>query len=311
MDAARFDVAIVGGGAAGLSAALILARARRSVSVCDEGNQRNRKTLAMHGFITRDGVSPSLWLAKAHRDLSRYTSVQIRKCRVIDAVPVEDGFRLVLENCPDVLYCRKLLLATGVTDVLPPIAGIDSFFGKSIFHCPYCDGYELAVKTLMAYGVGESGRQIALELLGWSDDVVLATGEPNSLQPDALRQLELCGVRVVQTKIESLQGHDGKLQSVRFMDGSSVRCDAMFFKTNFFEKSLLAEKLGCNMTDKGLYDTEKFESTNIPGLFVAGDASDSLHLVVEAAASGAEAAFAINIQLIKDEIARRLKRSAA
>jgi thioredoxin reductase len=301
-----YDVIIVGGGAAGLSAALILARARRTVLICDEGNRRNRFAKTMHGFITRDGISPADWVAAATDDLSAYSNVHMRQCRVNDVQRFDDGFEVRFEKACDPMRSRKLLLATGVIDTLPSIPGIESFFGKSVFHCPYCDGFELAGMRLAAYGNGENGRQMALELLGWSDRIVLLTDGAASLDERASDELRKCDIRVIETRIKQLRGSDGHLELVQFENGEHLPCDAMFFKSDFFEKSHLAEKLGCNLDDKGLYATEKFESTNIPGLFVAGDASKHLHLVIEASASGAEAAFAINTQLLREQIKARM-----
>lgn len=301
------DIVIAGGGPAGLSAALILGRARRSVLICDQGNQRNRASHAMHGFLTRDGISPADFLKLAHDDLKKYTSVELRQVRVLNAAPFDGGFSVTIEGGGEII-CKKLLLATGVIDELPPIPGIDKYYGTSIFHCPYCDGFEHQNETWAAYGSGEKGRQLALELLGWTDHVILMTNGPSRLTEENFDQLKKLNITVIEDTIARLVGDEGALRSVRFTGGMEAACTAMFFQTHRFQKSALAEKLGCNLDERGLYRTNKFESTDIAGLYVAGDASTSLQLVVEAASSGAEAAFAINTALLREQIKEKLSR---
>lgn len=306
-----YDVIIIGGGPAGLSAALLLARARRRLLICDEGAQRNRFSQALHGFITRDGTNPNEFLELAHRDLEQYKTVQFRSLRVLDITKCETGFQITCDNeCDEELRCRKILVATGVIDQLPVVPGVEEYFGKSVFHCPYCDGYEFSGKRFCAFGRGDTGRQLALELLGWTNTISLITNGPSELEANAAEQLTKCGIKIIETPIARLTGTAGMLSAIEFKDGSSEQVDVMFFKTERYQKSLLAEKIGCDMDDRGLYDAQKFESTNIPGLFVAGDACHSLHMVAVAAASGCEAAFAINTQLLKEEIKARLEGSS-
>jgi thioredoxin reductase len=301
-----YDVIIVGAGPAGLNAALLLARARRTVLLCDEGAQRNRFSQALHGFLTRDGINPSEFLSIAKEGVLNYKTVTFQQCRVIHADAIDGGFRVQFESECETRTCKKLLLATGVIDELPPLPDVESFFGKSVFHCPYCDGFEYSNKKLAAFGKGENGRELALELLGWSDDVILVTHGAHELEDRQLDQLTKCGITVIHEPINKLEGDGGYLSGLVFAGGRREPCDAMFFKTERYQKSLLAECLGCAIDQKGLYDTHKFESTNIPGMFVAGDASSSLHLVTVAAASGCEAAFAINTQLLKEQIKSKL-----
>lgn len=304
-----YDVIIVGGGPAGLSAALLLARARRHVLVCDEGAQRNRFSQALHGFITRDGTNPSEFIELAKRDVEKYKTVHHRQCRVMNAQAIDGGFRVTFEDALADSTCKKLLVATGVIDELPALPGIDKYFGHSVFHCPYCDGWEFSGKRICAFGKGENGRQLALELLGWTEDVILATNGASELEQEHYDQLTKCGITVIEEPITRLVGEEGKLQSLVFQNGAKEQCDVMFFKTDRYQKSLLADKLGCAMDGGGLYETQKFESTNIPGLFVAGDACHSLHMVAVAAASGCEAGFAINTQLLKEQISSKLRLS--
>ena len=251
-------------------------------------------------------MNPSEFLKTAKDGVLKYDSVTFQQCRVVHADAIDGGFRVEFQAQYPPSTCKKLLLATGVIDELPPLSDVEQYFGKSVYHCPYCDAFEYTGKKMAAFGSGENGRELALELLGWSDNVMLVTNGPHGLEPRHLDQLTKCGITIIEQPITRLEGKDGYLHALHFEDGRRAGCDVMFFKTERYQKSLLAETLGCAITAKGLYDTHKFESTNIPGMFVAGDASSSLHLVTVAAASGCEAAFAINTQLLKEQIKAKL-----
>src|ERR1044072_4531742 len=162
-----FDVIIVGAGPAGLSAAQILGRCRRDVLVCDAGHPRNAASHALHGYLTRDGLAPAEFLRIARDELQRYETVELRQAEVVDADAVADGFAVKLAS-GETLKSRKLLLATGVRDELPNIDGVSEFYGPSVFHCPYCDGWEPRDQPLAVSGRGENGSGLALELLLWS-----------------------------------------------------------------------------------------------------------------------------------------------
>src|SRR5436190_23416516 len=169
-----YDAVVVGAGPAGLSAALLLGRCRRQVLICDDGHPRNAMAHGLHGFLTRDGIRPAELLQIARQQLEPYDTVKSREARVIDASAVDGGFDLTLHDGTSI-RCRKLLLATGVTDVLPPIPGFGDFYGRSAFHCPYCDGWEMRDQPIAVYGSGKEGTGLALELTIWSRDLVVCT----------------------------------------------------------------------------------------------------------------------------------------
>ena len=289
-----YDVVIVGGGPAGLSAATILGRARRRVLVCDDGRYRNDVSGALHGFLSRDGMHPAELRRIGREQLERY-EVEVRSVRVTAARAVERGFELTLADGAR-LGCRKLLLATGVEDKLPPVEGMQRFFGSGVYHCPYCDGWEVRDRPLAAYGQGKNGAALALALKGWSPDVVLCTDGPAGLKPDELARLDRFAIPVYTEKIARLEGGDA-LEQIVFRDGVLLPRHAMFLSTGQSQRCDLAATLGCNFTKKGAVRTGKLEGTNIPGLFVAGDASRDVQLAVVAAAEGAKAAIAIHTAL--------------
>lgn len=294
-----YDVIIVGGGAAGLSAALMLGRARRSVLVIDQGNPRNRHADAMHGYLTRDGSNPRDFLDLGRAELRRY-GIHFRPDEVIDARKLRARFD-VRTHSGERFECRKLLLATGVRDQLPRIEGLREFYGTSIHHCPYCDGWEWRNRRLAAYGHGKAALGLALSLKNWSSDVVVLTdgirGRLNAYRSMLRRQR----IRMHQAKIARLEGERGRLRRVVFGDGTSLERDAMFFNTGQRQKSELAVKLGCEFDRRGGVIVDKRERTCVPGLYLCGDASRDVQFVVQAAAEGAIAAVTINKEFQEEE----------
>ncbi len=297
-----YDVIIVGAGPAGLSAALMLGRCRRSVLICDTGKPRNAKSHALHGYLTRDGVPPLELLAIGRRELERYDTIEFREIAVLDAECRSDGRFAVTLAGGEIVRSRKLLIATGVVDNLPEIEGFADLFGRSVFHCPYCDGWEFRDQPVAIYGRGLRGFGLSLELTAWSRDLVLCTDGPSEIDADGLARLERNGIAVRDDRVTALEGRDGVLERVVFATGEPLARRALFFTTGQSQQSELATRLGCAVNDKGTIRTGKYESTHLPGLFVAGDASRAVQWVIVAASEGAEAAFAINTGLLQEDL---------
>ena len=290
-----YDVIIVGGGPAGLSAATILGRARRRVVIFDDGKYRNEASRGVHGFLTRDGIHPAELRRIAREQLARY-DVEILCNHVTAARREERGFVVTLDS-GEVIHSRTLLLATGVRDHLPEIEGVDHFYGCGVFHCPYCDGWEVRDLPLAAYGRKAAG--LAASLKNWSADVILCTAGPVNLKPDESANLERLGIRVYTQPVVRLEGAD-HLEQIALADGAVVPCRGLFFQTGQSQRCDIAADLGCSFTRKGAVRTGRLERTNIPGLFVAGDASKDVQLAIVAAAEGAKAAIAINTALTEN-----------
>ena len=301
-DPGQYDVIVVGAGPAGLSAALILGRCNRSVLICDTGRPRNAASQAMHGYLTRDGVPPLEFLALGRQELGRYTTVSLRQVEVVDASCAPDKRFEVTLATGEHFRSRKLLIATGVVDNVPAIDGFRELYGRSVFHCPYCDGWEVRDQPLAIYGRGERGFGLSLELTAWSRDLVLCTDGDAGIDDHGRDRLGRNGIRIREDRVARLEGTEGRLDHVVFTSGEKLPRRALFFTTGQFQRSDLSIRLGCEINEKGTVRTGKYETTHLPGLYVAGDASRAVQWVIVAAAEGAEAAFAINSDLIKEDL---------
>lgn len=294
-----FDVVIVGGGPAGLSAALMLGRCRRRVLVCDARQPRNAASHALHGYLTRDGIAPAALNALGRAELDTY-GVQMREGVVSGVEREGELFRIALAD-GRVEHARFLLIATGVVDELPEVLGLRECYGHSVFHCPYCDGWERRDQRLGALGQGMSGMQLALSLKTWSSRIVLLA-HGSRLDDSDLARLERNGVDVVHERLLALDHEDGQLSAVRCEGGRTLPLDAIFFTSGQHQHCNLAEGLGCAFNQKGTVDTGTLSETNVPNVFVAGDASRDAQFVVVAAAEGVKAALAINQAMQQQEL---------
>jgi thioredoxin reductase len=295
----EFDVVVVGAGPAGLSAALILGRCRRRVLLLDTNQPRNYASRALHGFLSREGEHPKRLRRIGREQLRRYPSVRLVMKEAVAVRCLEGGFEVTLAGGRRV-RCRKLLLATGVVDELPALEGLPPLYGRSVFHCPYCDGWESRDKPIVVYSRTPNGVGLAIELKLWSEDIVLCT-DGLRLTPKHLERLREHDIPWYGQRIARLDGVRGILRRVVFDDGTAISRRVMFFSMPQRQASNLAEQLGCGFTQKGAVRTGDYEASDIPGVYVAGDASKLVQLAIVAAAEGAQAAFAINTDLIKED----------
>jgi thioredoxin reductase len=293
------DCIIVGGGPAGLNAAVVLGRCQRKVLLFDTGKQRNRWSHGMHNYLTRDDILPHDFIDLSHKEIKKY-GVRLVKKMIINARKNNEGLFQVHDKEGNVYYAKKLLVATGLSDNLLPIEGFEQFYGSSIFHCPYCDGWEVRNKRIGVYAKNKEGFELALALKAWSADVIYFTDGKYKVRPHQKEQLDANKIPVIVQPIEAFHGEEGQLHSVLLKNGETVSCDALFFVNGYTQQCNLAEAFGCEMSKKGVVITNKFQQTNIPGLYVAGDADRDMHFVVVAAAEGAKAGVVINKELQKE-----------
>jgi thioredoxin reductase len=292
------DVIIVGGGPAGLSAALVLGRCRRRVVVCDAGRPRNACSPHSHGYLTRDGMPPLELLALGREELRAY-DVSVRDTEVTDVAGIATGVRAVLADGTS-LHARKVLIATGVEDVRPKVPGCDALYGVSIHHCPYCDGWENRDRPLAIYGPPDQAAGLALSLRTWSRDLVVCT-DGRQLTTAARTRLAGTDIAVRTERLTALEGTDGRLERIVFTKGPVLERQGLFFNTGQVQRSPLAERLGCTFTSKGHVRCDRKGRTGVADLFVAGAANGDVQFVIVAAAEGAKAAVAINKELQEED----------
>jgi thioredoxin reductase len=293
------DVLIVGAGPAGSSAALVLARSRRTILLCDDNKPRNAASHAIHGLLTHEGQSPAAFADASQSALRSYETITQCNERVVSITAQEGSFRFLTamrsSGC-----ARKVLLATGIVDKLPGIPGLERLYGKSVHHCLYCDGYEYRDQRLAAYGEPSEGVALAMMMLLWSRDIVLCT-DGGTLTREQQATLTSRGIEFRVARITSLEERGGSLDGVRFEDGSFTNSKALFFTTGSRPGSDLGEKLGCSLDDKGGLVASRKCETSIPGVFVAGDASRDVLQIAVALGEGVRAGVEINKALLIED----------
>lgn len=300
----RFDVVIVGGGAAGLSAALVLARARRRVMIVDAGNPRNGVSEHLHGYLTRDGQSPTQLLAAGRKEVLEYGG-EMTTGTAIGIEQTEDGGFLVQTDATASLEARTVLVATGLRDELPNIAGLQDRWGVDVLHCPYCHGYE--VRDAPIGVLGGDNRPFTIHQASlvrqWSDDVVFF---PNRIELTGAERerLTVRGIRIVEGDVAGVSVADGRLDGVELASGQVVPRSVVFVGPRFVPRDALLTDLGCDADENGWVVTDPAGSTSTPGLWAAGNVSDSPAQLITAAAAGSKAAIALNHYLLEQDIVR-------
>ncbi|MDQ0208835.1 NAD(P)/FAD-dependent oxidoreductase [Alkalicoccobacillus murimartini] len=296
-----FDCAIIGGGPAGLSAALVLGRARRNILLFDDNSNRNQVTHESHGFITRDGTSPSEFRKIGRQELATYPSITSIAHTVTSITFIEDGsyFNVVTKD-EQTFHAKKILLAVGFKESLPSIEGISTLYGKSLFNCPYCDGWELRDQPLIIINDSEHAAHLAKIVFNWSKDLVLATnGTEISSENRAL--LENKGITITTEKIRRLHGEYGQLSEVEFESGVIIKRSGGFVNPTFLFNPL-RDELGCDFTESGALVVDEFGRTSKEHIYAAGDAiSPAYSQLIVSAASGNKAAVALNADLTNEE----------
>ena len=291
------DVLIVGGSVAGLSAATYLGRMRRQVVVVDGGNPCNRFLFVLFWFLSRDGVDPAELLQIARAQLARYTTVTLQTGLVTAIQPQAAGFTATLADGTTVAT-HKVLLAMGLQDHLPPLANVEQFWGRSAFHCPYCDGWEARDQPLAIQGNGEGALHRAKLLLNLTDDLVICTDGPATFSEAEWQFLQARQVRVIESPLIGLAGEGEQLHTLHFADGSTLARHAIFLNLRTSQHTDLAATLGCEIDAMGFVKVDAQARTNVAGAYAAGDMTTQGRAVIFAAAQGAMAGIALSRELL-------------
>jgi thioredoxin reductase len=293
------DAVIVGGGPAGLSAALVLGRARRRVLVLDTDRPANAASSTVGGLLAHRGVSPAELRRAGREQLAEHPTVELRGDELVDAEPVPAGLAVTLDG-GTVVRTSALVLAHGLRYDPPPLPGIEALWGRSVFHCPFCDGWEVRDRALAVHGGGIDAARSALLIAGWSRDVVLCTDGPARLNGEHAA-LAHAGVRVREEPIRELAGRGGRLERIEFAGGPAERCDALFVRTRRDQPNGLAAALGSSLTAGGTIVTDGDGRTGVPGVYAAGDAAtEHSRSVANAIGSGSRAAYAVALDLVPE-----------
>lgn len=300
-----YDVAIVGGGAAGLSAALVLSRARREVVVIDDGSPRNAPAAHMHGYLSRDGMPPAELLTLGRDEVGRYGG-ELLDGTVTDVVPDgKDGFWLLLASGRRV-RARRLLVTTGLRDELPDIPGLAARWAHDVLHCPYCHGHEVRDQQLGVIGGSPAAVRYAQIVRQWTHDLVYFT-PPDVLTAAERAALVARAIGVVEGTIDGLViDEDDRLRGVRMADRSVVPRDALFVPPRFVPRSHVLADLGCATDADGWVTVDSTGRTSIAGVWAAGNVVDPRAQVITAAGAASAAAIALNADLVEDDVRRAL-----
>lgn len=295
-----FDCIVVGGGPAGLNAALVLGRSKRNVMLIDENKARNAVTNESHGFITRDGVSPSAFREAAKGDLQTYPNLQIQQGRVTEITKESSLFNV--KTGTDIYKTRKIILATGLKDQLPGVEGVEAFYGKSLFNCPFCDGWEMKDKSLIVLIETEPALHFPKMIWNWSEDLVIATNGKLKLSDEQKAPFQKRKITIIEEPIVRLEGDNGQLKKVYFQDGTVIDRAGGFIETGLTQASSLAQSLGCKPSEIGGIETDVFGRTSVEGVYASGDTSlKTPPQLILAAADGSKVAVGVIKDLVDED----------
>ncbi|MBE8520933.1 NAD(P)/FAD-dependent oxidoreductase [Amycolatopsis sp. H6(2020)] len=295
-----YDVVVIGAGAAGLNAALLLARARREVAVVDEGKPRNAPAGHMHGFLSRDGIPPAEFLAVGRAEVAGYGTTMVSAVAG-DLVPADGGGLTAVLDSGQALHTRSVVVATGLRDELPDIPGIRERWGRDVVHCPYCHGYEVRDQAIGVLGTSPGAVFHAQLLRQWSADVVLFA-HTLELSAEDRDRLDARGITVVEGPIAAVAVQADAVRGVELADGSSVPRSVVFVTPRMVPRDSLLTRLGCAVGESGWVSVDRSGRTSVPGVWAAGNVIDPRAQVVTAAGMGSAAGFDLNIELVQQDI---------
>ncbi|MGO3183853.1 MAG: NAD(P)/FAD-dependent oxidoreductase [Aequorivita sp.] len=295
----NFDAIIVGGSYAGLSAAMALGRSLRKVLVIDGGQPCNRQTPYSHNFLTQDGKPPAEISAIAKQQVEQYNTISIVNDFVANERRTPVGFEIKTE-AGKIFSAKKIILATGVKDVMPNIKGFSECWGISVIHCPYCHGYEYkAVKTAVMTN-GERAFHIAPLIKNLTDDLTILTNGPMDFEESQLKKLKENNISVMENEVSEMEHENGYLQNIFFKDGTKMDFHAVYASVPF-EQSSVSFDMGCELNDHGYIKVDFFQLTTVDGVFACGDNSSPMRSVAYAVATGNIAGVMVNKELTEEE----------
>ena len=294
-----YDVIIIGGSYAGLSAAMALGRSMRDVLIIDSGKPSNRQAPTSHNFITHDGEIPTAIAQKAREQVLKYSTVQLINDTALAANKKEHGFEIITTS-DKVFTTQKIIFATGVLDIMPDITGFAECWGISVLHCPYCHGYEVKNKHIGIIANGDTAFEMCKLIQHWSKQLTLFCNGKSTLHEEQYQQLLTHNIKVVETEIAYLEHDKGYVKQIVFKDGSLQIVDAIFSRVLFKQQSDIPETLGCIITEQGFVQIDAFQKTSITGVYAVGDCTTMMRAVSYAVGMGTVAGTMVNKELIDE-----------
>lgn len=296
----NLEVIIIGGSYAGLSAAMSLGRSLRSVLVIDSGTPCNRQTPHSHNFITQDGKTPKEITTIAKEQVSQYETVKFYSGIAVNAKKKEERFEIRTQP-GDTFYSKRLIIATGLKDVIPDIKGFAECWGISVIHCPYCHGYEVRNTKTAILGNGDQGFELSRLISNWTKDLALYTNGGSTLTAEQSEKLRKHNISVVENQIHSFEHTNGQIQNVVFNDNSRTSITAIYARPESIQHSDIASQLGCEITEQGRVKVDASQQTSLAGVFACGDCSNPSRDIALAVSSGVTAGGTCNKELILEE----------
>ncbi len=294
-----FDVIIIGGSYAGLSAALALGRALRNVLIIDSGFPCNRQTPHSHNFITHDGERPAVIAEKARIQVLKYNTVKLVAGLAVSGRKSGEGFAVTTE-AGDTFDAKKLILATGIRDLMPAISGFADCWGISVIHCPYCHGYEFRDRKTGIMANGNKAIHVASLVNNLTKDITILPSGKADFEADQIAKLKRHNIRITETEIAEIAHEKGQVKKVIFKDGTKGSFDAVYASIPFSQHSAIPASLGCELTDLGHIKVDAFQKTTVPGVFACGDNSSMMRSVAHATATGNITGAMVNHELTEE-----------
>jgi len=294
-----FDVIIIGGSYAGLSAAMSLGRALRNVLVIDSGKPCNRQTPHSHNFLTRDGQTPAELSALSKAQVADYKTVTFYEGLAISGAKTGDGFEIHTQ-AGDRFTAKKLAFASGIRDIMPDIKGFAECWGITVIHCPYCHGYEVKYERTGILANGDGAFEYAKLISNWTKDLTVFTNGPSTLSAEQAEKIRSHHINIVETAIDSFEHDKGYLQRIRFKDGSDFPLKAIYSKPQYEQHSDIPAALGCELTEQGLLKIDAMQRTTVPGVYACGDNTSAMRSVANAVAMGSTAGVALSKEMIEE-----------
>lgn len=294
-----FDVILIGGSYAGLSAAMALGRSLRKILVIDSGKPCNAQTPHSHNFLTHDGKTPAAIAKEAKHQLLQYASVEFYYDTAIDAQKTDIGFRITTATGKN-FTSKKILIATGVRDIMPDFKGFAECWGISILHCPYCHGYEVRNTEIGILANGPLGFEMGRLISNWTDKLTIFTNGISTFDEFHLERFEAHKIKIDERTIDYFEHDKGYLKKIHFKDGTTHSINTVFARPDFEQHSDLAKKLGCEFKEDGLLHVDEFQNTTAHGISAAGDCTTPFRSVAAAVAAGNKAGAILNRQLIEE-----------